>query len=214
MRLLLACAALAACGAAFAQSVALQGMMGNRALLIVDGHAPKMVAPGDTYEGVKVVSTSGEQAVVEINGQRHTLRVGDAPASVGNSAPRAGTGTQIVLPAGTGGHFYSEGLINGKPVNFIVDTGATFIALSMLEAQRLGIDYRTKGQQGRMGTANGSVTVWRVKLDSVRVGEVELFGVDAVLVPSDLPYVLLGNSFLSRFQITQGAGRMVLERRY
>src|SRR6185369_10284299 len=74
--------ALFACAAASAQSVALQGMLGSKALLIVDGTAPKTVAPGETHKGVKVISTSGDEAVVEIAGKRHLLRVGDAPASV------------------------------------------------------------------------------------------------------------------------------------
>jgi aspartyl protease family protein len=68
-------------GTALAQSVALQGMLGSKALLIVDGGAPKAVAPGETHKGVKVLSTQGDQAVVEIDGKRHTLRVGDAPAA-------------------------------------------------------------------------------------------------------------------------------------
>ena len=80
--------------------------MGNRALLIVDGAAPKSVAPGETHKGVKVVTTGGDEAVLEINGKRHTLRVGDAPASVG--ASMASRGNKIVLTAGTGGHFFAQ----------------------------------------------------------------------------------------------------------
>ena len=83
-------------------------MLGSKALLIVDGTAPRSVAPGDTHLGVKVVSTSGEQAVVEISGKRHTLRVGDAPASVGAHATDAARGSRIVLTAGSG-----EGGIGG-----------------------------------------------------------------------------------------------------
>ena len=80
-----------------AQTVALTGMLGNRALLIVDGKAPKTVAPGDTYEGVKVVSTAGDQAVLEIGGKRQTLRVGEAPASVGTKGKSSATANKIVL---------------------------------------------------------------------------------------------------------------------
>ena len=69
---------LAFCGLAHAQSVALSGMLGGKALLIVDGGPPKTVAVGDTFKGVKVVSTKGDEAVLEIEGKRHTVRVGEA----------------------------------------------------------------------------------------------------------------------------------------
>ena len=211
MKLLLAAVAALACGAALAQSVALQGMMGSKALLIVDGAAPKSVAPGETHQGVKVLSTVGDQAVLEFGGKRHTLRVGDAPASVGGGgAPR---GNRIVLPAGTGGHFMAQGAINGKAVIFMVDTGATSVAMGLPEAERLGIDYK-RGQLGRGSTANGIVTIWRVKLASVRIGDVEIFDVDGTVLPTGMPYVLLGNSFLGRFQMKRDNDQLVLERRY
>jgi aspartyl protease family protein len=205
-------AALFACLSAGAQSVALQGMLGNKALLIVDGSAPRTVAPGDTHQGVKVVSTSGDQATVEINGKRHTLRVGDAPASVGGSggSPR---GTRIVLTAGSGGHFLTQGAINGRAVQFVVDTGATMIGLGMSDAERLGLNYKS-GQQGHVSTANGTVPAWRTTLSSVRIGDVEVHNVDAVVTPQSMPYILLGNSFLTRFQMKRDNDQMVLERRF
>ncbi len=195
-----------------AQSVALQGMFGNAALLIVDGKPPKGVRPGDSHEGVKVVSTSGDQAVLEIGGKRHTLRVGDAPANVGGSGG-ASRGNRIVLTAGSGGHFITAGTVNGKAVQFMVDTGATAVGMGMAEAERLGVDYK-KGQPVRMSTANGVVPGWVVKLASVRVGDVEVYEVDAVVGPSSMPTLLLGNSFLMRFQMKRENDQMTLERRY
>ncbi|MBL0423580.1 retroviral-like aspartic protease family protein [Ramlibacter alkalitolerans] len=187
-------------------------MLGNKALLIVDGGAPKSVAPGEAHKGVKVLSTLGDQAVVEINGQRHTLRVGDAPASVGGGAAPA-RASRIVLSAGSGGHFVAPGAINGRAVQFLVDTGATSVAMGVQEAERLGIDYR-KGQLTRGNTANGTVTAYLVRLNSVRVGEVEVFDVEAAVLPVSGGPILLGNSFLSRFQMTRLNDQLVLERRY
>jgi aspartyl protease family protein len=179
---------------------------------MVDGGAPKGVAVGESHQGVKVISTSGEHAVLEFGGKRHTLRVGDAPASFGGTggAPR---GNRIVMNAASGGHFFSPGTINGRTVQFMVDTGATTIALDAVEAQRVGLDYRA-GQPVQMNTANGIAQGWRVKLGSVRIGEVEVFEVDAVVSRLPMPYVLLGNSFLNRFQMKRDNEQMVLERRY
>ena len=212
MRRLIAVSLALAAGTAFAQSVALQGMLGSKALLIVDGSAPKSVAPGETHKGVKVLSTLGDQAVVEIEGRRHTLRVGDAPASVGG-AMTASRGSKIVLTAGTGGHFVTPGAINGRPTQFMVDTGATSVSMSVQEAEKLGIDYK-KGLLGRSSTANGTVTTYMVKLASVRIGDVEIYDVDGNVVPAGMPYILLGNSFLTRFQMTRQNDQLVLERRY
>ena len=203
-------------GMSQAQSVALAGMLGNKALLIVNGGAPKSVAAGETHQGVKVVSTVGEHAVLELAGKRHTLRVGDAPVSVGTgsgSGAQPGQGRRIVLNAGNGGHFFTPGQINGRTVQFVVDTGATSIAMSASDAERAGINYKD-GPPVQMSTANGITPGFRVKLNSVRVGDVEVYDVDAVVIPQPMPYMLLGNSFLTRFQMIRENDQMTLTRRY
>ncbi len=200
-------------GPVAAQTVGLSGMLGGKALIIVDGAAPKTIAPGDSFRGVKVVSTQGDQAVVEINGARHTLRVGDAPASVGGNGGAGAAGTRVVLTAGSGGHFFTQGQINGRAVQLVVDTGATAVSLSAADAQRIGLNYQS-GQPVQMSTANGVIPAWRVKLASVRLGDVVVYDLDAVVSSGSMPYVLLGNSFLSRFQMTRTNEQMVLEKRF
>jgi aspartyl protease family protein len=211
-RLLTGVALLALSAAAAAQTVSLQGMLGTKALLIVEGGAPRSVSPGETHLGVKVVSTTSDQAVVEIKGQKHTLRIGESQVSVGASGGGA-RGNRIVLTAGTGGHFLSQGTINGRAVQFMVDTGATAIGLGVSEAERVGVEYKS-GKPVRLQTANGVSPGWLVKLGSVRIGDVEIFDVDAVVGSQSMPYVLLGNSFLSRFQMRRDNEQMVLERRF
>lgn len=198
--------------AAQADSVSLAGMMGSKALLIVNGGAPKTVAPGETHQGVKVLSTTADQAVIEQGGKRATLRVGDAPVSTGGSTTIS-RGTRIVLTAGSGGHFMTAGQINGKAVQFMVDTGATSIAMGMQDAERAGINYKT-GQVIGISTANGNTQGYRIKLNSVRIGDVEVFDVDAVVTPQAMPFMLLGNSFLTRFQMTRESDQMTLVKRY
>ena len=198
--------------AAHAESVALAGVMGNRALLMVDGGSPKPVGAGDTYQGVKVVSAGGDQAVVEQSGKRLTLRVGEAPVSLG-ARPGSSGGTRIIIPVGSGGHFMTLGAINGRSVQFMVDTGATSIAMGAADAERSGIEYKS-GQQVGISTANGVTQGYRIKLKSVRIGDVEVYDVDAVVSPQPMPYMLLGNSFLGRFQMTRDNDTMTLTKRY
>ena len=213
--LFMACvlALLACVTSAQAQSVALAGMLGAKALLVVDGGTPKGVAAGETHRGVKVVSTQGDQAVIEIAGKRHTIRVGEAPASVGGSGGSGANGTKVVLTAGTGGHVVTQGQINGRAAQMVVDTGASLVSIGMPDAERMGLSYKS-GQPVRLSTANGIVNGWHIKLSSVKLGDVEVFEVDAVVSPGAMPYVLLGNSYLTRFQMTRTNDQMLLEKRF
>lgn len=194
-------------------SVALSGVMGSQALLVINGGAPRMVPAGATVDGVKVLSASGSQAVVGIAGKRETLTVGGAPVSVGGKASGGDGGDRIVLQLGRGGHFFGQARINGKMAEFMVDTGATALGIGQAEAERLGIRWQD-GQRVMMSTANGVVPGYLVRLNSVAVNGVEVFGVDAVIGAASMPYILLGNSFLSRFQMQRDSDRMILTRRY
>lgn len=195
-----------------AQSVAMTGSMGSKALLVVDGGAPKALAAGETHRGVKVVAVRADQVTVEVGGKRQTVDLGGAPVSIGGGGGGSG-GTQIVLTASSGGHFVTSGSINGRATQFMVDTGATSVALSADEARRMGINYE-QGERGQGSTANGVIPIWRVTLKSLRIQDVEVYGVDAVVVPAGMPHVLLGNSFLTRFQMKRENDMLTLTRRF
>lgn len=203
-------------GGAQAQTHAVQlaGISGEKALLVVDGQAPKFMAVGDTHAGVRLVHVSANGAKVSINGQQATLVLGESPVSVGARATPAGTGAQrVVLTADSRGHFMSTGSINGKSVQFMVDTGATTVVLGQADAQRLGLK-PDAGQRVGMQTANGTVVGHQLKLQRVRLGDAEVSDVTAVILPQQMPYVLLGNSFLTRFQMQRDNDQMTLQRRY
>ena len=103
-------------------------------------------------------------------------------------------------------------LVAERPDAWIVEAGATTIAMSQSDAARIGLDLRS-GRRGLSNTANGTVPVVMVTLTSVRVGEVEVTNVPAVVMPAQMPHVLLGNSFLSRFQMRRENDVMRLEYR-
>lgn len=192
-----------------AQSVALTGVLGQRALLVVDGAGPRSVAIGETWRGVTLRALQGEQAELDIGGRRASVRLGGSPVDMGTAAVRR----RIVLQADGRGHFTGQGRINGQLVQFMVDTGASTVALGAPEAERLGIAYRS-GRPVRLSTANGTAQGWAVRLASLRIGETELTDLEAVVVPQAMPYVLFGNNVLARFQMRSDPQQMVLEQRY
>ncbi len=197
---------------AAAQQVALSGVAGGRALVTIDAAAPRFLSPGQAHQGVKLLSVQGEAAVIEVNGQRQTLRVGEAPVSQGQSKTDAGA-KRVVLTADSQGHFMPPGQINGRQVQFMVDTGASTVALSAADAKRIGLNYES-GTKVNVSTANGNIVGYRVQLDSVRVGDAQVFGVTAIVVPQSMPFVLLGNSFLTRFQMQRTNDQLTLDKRY
>jgi aspartyl protease family protein len=157
---------------------------------------------GASARGVTLRRLGDGEAEVDVAGRTLLLRLGAAPSRVGGGGDAPSGGNEIVLPMGPGGHFGGQATINGKSVSFMVDTGATSVALSQGEANRLGLDWR-RGKPGLTSTANGTVPVYAINLTSVRVGTVEIANVAAVVIPSEMPMVLLGNSFLGRFTMRQ-----------
>ncbi|WP_371322944.1 TIGR02281 family clan AA aspartic protease [Dechloromonas sp. ZY10] len=200
--LLLAAAPLAA------QEVGLAGILGSKAMLIINGGSPRAATVGQTLDGVRLLAVQDEQVIVEIGGRKRALRVGQH--AVGAAAEGGG---KIVLTADGQGHFLANGTINGTSVRFLVDTGATMISLGASDARRIGLDFNS-GQRGISQTANGQVQVSRVKLDTVRIGEVTLHGVDATIHQNDLPIALLGMSFLNRMEMLRDGPTMTLKKRY
>ena len=196
--------------AAQAQSVTFNGMLGDRALLVIDGQA-QTVSVGATVQGVKLVRVDGDRVQVQVDGRTQTLRIGGSMA--GTTASGSGGGSRITLPAGPGGHFTGIATINGHSVHFVVDTGATNVSMGRDVADELGIDYKSGGF-AHSSTANGVVTVRTVTLTAVRVGDVLVSDVTATVMPQSMPYVLLGNSFLSRFQMRRDNDSMVLDKKF
>ncbi len=187
------------------------GLFPGKAVVTIDGSAPRVLTAGQkTAEGIELLSTDRDSATFLIGGQKKTLQIGQHHAG---PAP-ANSAQSVTLTADTRGHFITDGQINGGQVRFLVDTGATSIALSAADARRLGIDYRS-GQQGLMGTANGTATAYRVRLDSVRIGDIVVNNVEgAVLEGSQMPVALLGMTFLNRMEMRREGQTMILTRRF
>jgi len=192
-----------------ALEVSLVGTFGDKAaVLVIGGAAARTLRVGREAAGVKLVSVERDSAVVEVAGVRRSLARGQH-YSTGAADQRQ----SVTLSADTQGHFFSDGAINDRPVRFVVDTGATMIALPAADAVRIGLDYR-KGEIGRTRTAAGVVQVYKVRFDSVRLGPIELSGVDGVVIEQGLDIALLGMSFLNRVETRTEGQLMTLTRRY
>ena len=194
---------------AWATDVGLVGVFaGKAAVLVIDGGAPTTVRIGRSAHGVSVVSADESQAVIVVDGKRRTLRLGQYASSSSGD-----TRQKVTLAADSSGHFYAQGQVNGGSVRFLVDTGATLIALPASTANRLGIAYRT-GRRGLLQTAAGPTVAYKIKLDTVRLGGIRLQNVDAVVLEGGLAIALLGMSFLNRVEMQRDGQMMVLTRRY
>lgn len=207
MRALLLCLFVAT--AAAVPQVSLNGSLGKSAALLVIQGQVKTVRVGQTVDGVRLIEVAEGQATVEVEGKRLQLILGAAPVAQG----AAQAGKRIVLGVAEGGHFLTMGSINGHAARFMVDTGATSVAISMADANRMGLRY-LNGRRILTQTANGVAPAYQMTLDSLRIGDVEVGGVEATIVQANMPFVLLGNSFLSRFQMRRENDTMTLERRF
>ena len=164
---------------------------------------------GDTVAGYRLVSVDANGATFIVDGRRQTIAMG---SYLGGTSDRGRV--TAVLGADGSGHYMADGSINGTATRFLVDTGATLVVLSAKEADRLRIAYRQAPSALSM-TANGKVGYRLVKLDRIKVGDVELINVEAGVLEGgyDGP-PLLGMSFLSRTEIRRDGQSMVLTRRY
>ena len=188
-------------------------LFNGKAVLVVDGGRPRSLSAGQsTPEGVKLLSASSETAVIEFNGKRQTLTTGHS-TRIGSSDAGGGSG-QVTIIADPRGQFVSMGAINGMAIRFLVDTGASSVALSVQEAKRLGINYLA-GTPVRVSTANGIAAAYKVKLDNVRVGDITLSNVEGTVVDGGgLHVALLGMSFLNRTAMKRDGDTLTLVRRY
>jgi aspartyl protease family protein len=198
-----------ACTAAWATSVSVMGLFKGKAIVSIDGGKSRILSAGQTVQGVKLLAADSDGASFDVDGKRRTLGMGQSFAGGTATAERQ----SVSLTADARGHFAAAGSLNGYPMSFLVDTGATTIAINAAEARRIGLDYKA-GQAVGVGTAAGMVRAWRVKFNTVKVGSITLNQVDGMVVESGLNMPLLGMSFLNRMEMKRDGQTMTLTQRY
>jgi len=187
------------------------GLFSGRAVLLIDGRQHLLKQGETSPEGVKLITATSEEAVLLIDGQQVTARL-DGRVSARKRSPKV---SEVQVWRGTSGMYTTVGSINGLPVAFLVDTGATAVAMNAGQARRLGIDFRVVGRQSGVTTASGVVKAWAVMLDTVKVGDLQLRNISAVVLEGAHPEtVLLGMSYLGRLEIDNDGRLMTLRKKY
>ncbi len=193
-------------------SIRILGLFSGKAVVQLDGRQRLLRAGQTSPEGVMLVSANAREAVLEVNGKRDTYTLG-IHISSSYAAPE-GRELSVQIWPDAMGMYTVIGSINGFPVRFLVDTGATAIAMNAAEAKRLGIDYRVVGKPGMASTASGVVKSYGVMLDRVKVGDIQLRNVRAGVIDGSHPrHVLLGMTFLSRVEMARQGQLLELKTR-
>ncbi|MCX6899554.1 MAG: TIGR02281 family clan AA aspartic protease [Verrucomicrobia bacterium] len=185
-------------------TVKVVGLGPDRADLMVNGLVLRRMQVGQTSpEGVRLIAATREQAEVEVDGKRCTLRRGE------------GVAASVNLQADQQGHFFTTIRINGVPTQALVDTGASDVAINSAEAKRMRINY-TQGRRIIINTANGECPAWQVTLASVQLGDIELHNVQGSVTdggPEKLKQTLLGMTFLNQLDMQRSGSVMTLKKR-
>lgn len=218
----------------FTKSIALKGIAGNKALVAFDNSQPQFISIGQSINGVNLINVLNNTAEFKAGQEKFTLKIGDnrnstinttpAPQQISGaqSAPNASavptnlsaTSNRVVVNASDGGsHYVTDGFYDGKPVKFILDTGASMVSMGIDDAIRLGINY-AEGKEVFAETAGGRVPSYLIKAPSVTVGSITIRDVDTIVASSSFgkgKTMLLGQSFLSKVRLIQEQGQMILE---
>lgn len=187
------------------------GLFNDKAVVIINGGKPKTLSIGQTSDGVKLLAASSTIATLLIEGKTKQLGMGQA-ASVGGSATSANA--SVTLYANADGHFISDCQINGATLKFLLDTGATSVALNSGDAKFANIDYKS-GTPIQVNTANGIVNAYHVTIANLKIGSITLSQVEANVVEGGSPsIVLLGMSALSRLDMKRQDIALTLTKKY
>jgi aspartyl protease family protein len=196
--------------AAQSVEVQVQALFTGKAVLMIDGQR-RVLGVGETSpEGVKLLKSDSNGATLEIDGVSKDYIL-DSSTSYSFKKQES---VEEQLFSNERGMFLTIGTINGQTVRFLVDTGATTIAMNTTQAKKLGVRYRIEGEKTRISTASSFVNGYSVKLKSVSVGKIKLKNVEAMVIDGKHPGpILLGMSFLNKLKVEKVGNMMKIMQR-
>lgn len=192
------------------EQLEVQGLFSGKAVVLIDGTRHILSVGEASEEGVKLVSANSHFAILEVDGKQNEYKMGSS-VSLNYAQP---TIVKEQIMANEYGMFLSYGSINGHSVKFLVDTGATSIAMSSDHAKRIGLLFRLQGKESRATTASGVVKAWLIKLKSVKLGRIKQKNIEALVLEGSHPTnVLLGMSFMDKLKVSKDGSKLVLEQK-
>ena len=190
--------------------IEVQALFGGKAIIMVDGQRCTLVIGETSPDGVKLISADSKQAVLEVDGKQKSYKPG---GSISLSYAKPKQLEETVYPDDRG-MYRSVGTINGRTVRFLLDTGATTVAMNKSQAKKLGVDYRMKGERIVVSTASENVKGYLVRLKSVSLGKIKQRNVEAMVIDGDHPGpILLGMSFLGKLKVEKEGKAMTIRQR-
>jgi len=197
-------------------SVQVIALFKDRAMVSINGKKAKIINRGKTYLGVKLIESSTDQAVVEVNGQREILTL-NSTVLLSNSLaakPLSKANAVVQIWADRNGFFQSRGEINGQSLKFLVDTGANLVVLNSQQADRIQLEYKS-GSQTIATTASGQAPMYLVEIDNISFESIELNNILVGVIIGAYPTTpLLGMSFLKRLDMKRSGNLMELKKRF
>ena len=194
----------------FAGNILVLGLFKDMVIIRIDDTQHKLRVGETSPEGVKLISSNSDEAILDVNGVRQAYSLGAQQSTQSFAQTKTISEARIWSNRGM---YLTPGSINGIPVNFLVDTGASSVAMNTEHARRLGINYRYTGQQGAARTASGIVSTYVVRLKSVKVGNIELHDVEGAVIEGAGPTnILLGMSFLKQVKMQREGDLLQLQK--
>lgn len=192
--------------------IIVNGLFQDKAVVTIDGKRRVLKKDEPSPEGVTLIAADSKQATLEIDGKRQIYTLG---TQIGSSYKKPDDGKKLIIVPGPGDMYRISGSINGFATKFVVDTGATLVTMNSSVAKRVGIDYKLIGTESVVYTASGKNKMYVIKLDRVRVGDIELRDVQGAVLDGDYPVeTLLGMSFLGRLDMKREGRIMELQKKY
>ena len=188
------------------------GLFNNKAIVIINKGKPQTLTVGQpAIHGVRLLQADSQKAVLEVEGKRRELGMGQAATVAGNAASSV---PSITLYADSSGHHFTEGQINGVTLKFIVDTGASAISMNSGDAKKAGIDYK-KGEVVQLQTANGIANGYIVTINTLKLQGLILNQVQGIVMEGTSPsVVLLGMTALNRLEMKREGIALTLSKKY
>ena len=187
------------------------GLFPGKVVITVNDGKVKILAAGHAmHDYLKLLEADSERAIFEIYGKREIITLS---RRISTYFPKVVSNRQATMRSDTSGMFKGDGMINGRPQNFVLDTGAQLVTFSTSVARALDLPY-TKGDPAIAITVGGALPAYRIKLSAVQLGGIHAQNVDALVVDTPaMDSVLLGMSFLNRVDMKLEGEQMIFTKR-